>query len=159
MDNGPILICYESSEEARNAIGVAAGLIADREAIVVTVAPLEIIAEGYAELGSGGAALERELVQTTITQATEGAEIARRAGLEATVHRELETPTWRGLVEAAEGVGADVIVIASRGLRSFAAIAEGSVSRQMLRHSHCPVLVVPPPRADGSAAPESPRAG
>lgn len=46
------------------------------------------------------------------------------------------------LVEYAEAVGADLIVIGSRGRGEFAALFLGSTSHRILHLAHCDVLVV-----------------
>jgi nucleotide-binding universal stress UspA family protein len=46
------------------------------------------------------------------------------------------------LVEYAEGVGADMIVIGSRGRGELAALFLGSTSHRILHLAHCDVLVV-----------------
>jgi nucleotide-binding universal stress UspA family protein len=51
-------------------------------------------------------------------------------------------------VDLAEEIGADLIVVGSRGSGGLSRALMGSVSDSVVRHSHCPVLVV---RADESA--------
>ena len=46
-----------------------------------------------------------------------------------------------------EKLHADLIVIGSRGHRPLAAALLGSVATHVVRHAHCPVMVVPDPAA------------
>ena len=46
------------------------------------------------------------------------------------------------LIKASQG--ADMLVLGRRGAGGFARLTMGSVSNQVVHHSHCPVLVVPP---------------
>ncbi len=46
------------------------------------------------------------------------------------------------IVGLAEELGADLIVIGSRGLGGMKRLLMGSVSESVMRHAHCPVLVV-----------------
>ena len=48
-------------------------------------------------------------------------------------------PAARVLLAVAEGAAA--LVVGARGLGGFKGLATGSVSQQVLRHAHCPVLV------------------
>ena len=47
-----------------------------------------------------------------------------------------------GIVSAAERVGADLIVVATQGRTGLRHLLIGSVAERVVRHSHCPVLVV-----------------
>jgi nucleotide-binding universal stress UspA family protein len=146
MADEPILICYDGSESARNAIAVAGSLLGGRRAVVLEVAPLQEVAEAFAGMGSGAASLDRLALDTAAARADEGAELARAAGFRAAGRTELESPTWLGVVEVADEIGAAAIVVGSRGLGGIRALFEGgSVSHQVATHAGRPVLVVPPP--------------
>ena len=49
---------------------------------------------------------------------------------------------WRGIVEAAEAGGADLIVMGSHGRGGIEKLVLGSVAQRVLAHAHLPVLVV-----------------
>ena len=49
---------------------------------------------------------------------------------------------WRGIIEAAEAGGADLIVMGSHGRSGFEKLVLGSVAQRVLSHAHQPVLVV-----------------
>jgi nucleotide-binding universal stress UspA family protein len=50
------------------------------------------------------------------------------------------------IVDLAEELGAGLIVIGSRGLGGLRRALMGSVSDSVVRHAHCPVMVVRPPK-------------
>jgi len=71
-----------------------------------------------------------------------GKDLAKEFGVEAaTVVREHELP-WQGILDGAEAVGADLLVMASHGRGGFGAIILGSETQKVLTHSKLPVLVV-----------------
>jgi len=55
----------------------------------------------------------------------------------------LGAPTWKGIVDAADAIEAELIVIGTRGLGGVREAVEGSVSHQVAEHSDRPVLIIP----------------
>ena len=49
---------------------------------------------------------------------------------------------WRGILETATELGADIIVMGSHGRRGLEKLVLGSVAQHVLSHIHLPVLVV-----------------
>jgi nucleotide-binding universal stress UspA family protein len=146
MDDAPILICYDDSPGARHAIDAAADLLPNRRAVVLDVAPFLTGVESVASLGTlppDFADLNRE---DALSRARIGAELARNAGFEAEPRANVAAPTWDGVVEVADEIGAAAIVIGSRGLTGARELFEGSFSHEVAEHAGRPVLIVPPPR-------------
>jgi nucleotide-binding universal stress UspA family protein len=149
MDDAPILICYDDSTDARHAINVAATLLVDRRAVVLDVAPELTVAESYAALGAVTPNFEELNADDGLARAHVGAELARKAGFIAEARAEVAAPTWDGIVEVADEIGAAAIVLGSRGLTGARELLKGSFSHQVAEHAGRPVLIVPPPRAAG----------
>ena len=57
-------------------------------------------------------------------------------------HLEMDERPDRAVVELAEELGVGLVVVGSRGLGGLRRTLMGSVSDSVVRHSHCPVLVV-----------------
>jgi nucleotide-binding universal stress UspA family protein len=147
MDDAPILICYDGSPSSERGIAVAASLLPNRRAIILDVAPPLTVAESYAALGPIPAELEDINLESAHERAEAGAAAARKAGLNAQAHAEIGIPTWDGVVEVADDIGAAVIVIGSRGLSGARELLHGSLSHEVAEHAGRPVLIVPPPRS------------
>jgi nucleotide-binding universal stress UspA family protein len=87
--------------------------------------------------------VEEELHERARHTAQEGAALARAAGLQAkglAVADEVHVAD--AIVEAARKRDAAAIVVGSRGLTGLRARLEGSTSNAVLKHAHCPVVVV-----------------
>ena len=147
MEGTPILICYDGSPDAARGIEAAAALFGARRAVVLNVAVPMTAAESVAAISPvvPAAAFEEINTEDTGTVSARGAELARASGFEAEARTALETPTWQGVVDVADEVGAAAIVIGSRGLDQLHEAFEGSLSHQVAAHAGRPVLVVPPP--------------
>jgi len=147
MDDAPILICYDGSAGAERGIEAAATLLNDRRAVVLNVAPPLTTAESYAMLGPTPPDFEELNLASAREYAQAGADAARRAGLTAEAYADLAAPTWEGVVDVADEIGAAAIVIGSRGLKGASELLRGSLSHELAEHAGRPVLIVPPARS------------
>jgi nucleotide-binding universal stress UspA family protein len=146
MDEAPILIGYDGSDDARRAVDYAAVLFRDRRAVVLDVGPVITPAESLVVLTPGPYAFEEYNRSEAASTADEGVRHARAAGLVADARAEVVAPTWQGVVDVADEIDAAVIVMGSRGLNGAREFFEGSLSHEVVQHAGRPVLIVPPRR-------------
>jgi nucleotide-binding universal stress UspA family protein len=142
-----ILIFYDGSNEAKQAVDVAAALFSPRHAIVLNVAPGGVtFAEGMAATSSlvPGSAFEELNKADALLRAEAGAARARRAGLDAEPRATVASATWQGIVDVADQLDAEIIVIGSHGRDGLNGSARRSVSSDVATHARQPVLIVPP---------------
>ena len=80
--------------------------------------------------------------------------VATDNGLRVTVHMssDRDTDVARRIADTAREVGADLIVVGTRGQSPIVGALLGSVSQRLLHIAACPVLVVPPTTARQPAA-------
>jgi nucleotide-binding universal stress UspA family protein len=82
--------------------------------------------------------------QAARERADEGVELARGAGLDPQPRIRQHTMTIADtILSEADDVGADLIVLGSRGLTGLKSLLLGSVSHALLQHTDRAVLVVP----------------
>jgi nucleotide-binding universal stress UspA family protein len=146
MNDKPILVCYDGSDDSRRAVEAAAALLGPRHAVVLDVGPMVTGAESLASITMvpSGAFFEDWNSAEARRRAGDGAEKARAAGFTAEARAELDAPTWQGIVDVAGEIDAAVIVMGSRGLNGVREAFEGSVSHEVAEHAGRPVLIVPP---------------
>lgn len=145
MNEGPVLICYDGSPSARHAIEAAANLLAPHRAVVLDVASALTVPESAAALGPLMPDFARPNSEDALARARAGADLARAAGFTAEARTTVAAPTWQGIVQVADEIGATAIVMGSRGLTGVRELAAGSLSHQVAEHAGRPVLIVPPP--------------
>jgi len=146
MNEAPILIGYDGSDDARRAVDYAAMLFGSRRAVVLDVGPVITPAESLATLAPVSYAFEDSNGSQAASTAAEGVLYARAAGLVADARAEVGAPTWQHVVDIADEIDAAVIVMGSRGLNGARELLEGSLSHEVAQHAGRPVLIVPPPR-------------
>lgn len=149
--DGPLILCYDGSAGAREAIRHAGGLFAGRRALVVTVWQSVPIP---GSLGMGGEAapmvniveLDQAAAEHGGRLADEGVRIAHGAGLLAEPLAVKATgAVWERIVEVAERHDAATIVMGSRGVTGLRAMFLGSVSNAIVHHADRPTLIVRQP--------------
>ncbi len=142
-----VLIAYDGSQHARDAIAHAGDTLRPGPAVVATAwtsfadaAPHALLRDAVRPVVEDLDVAGREEAEAL---AAEGAELARAAGFDAEPRAvRASGPFFAALIEAADELDAQVIVAGSRGRSSVAAAVLGSVSTGLLHHTHRPVLVV-----------------
>lgn len=157
-----ILICYDGSDDARAAVEQATALFPAQKAAVLTVWEpfIEVVARstvGFGLLPSVPDAGEIDKASETAARQTaaEGAELASQRGLSADPRcASQETTAARAILAVANELGADAIVMGSRGLTGLKSLLIGSVSHEVIQHADRTVVVVPSPSVAASRARE-----
>jgi len=140
-----ILLATDGSEEAELALRTAVDLAnsTNSELHLVTVggvyrSPYDIPEYGR-QLEEALRRLERE-AQEVLDEQVRKIEEAGGTGAEA--HLRMGGQRDQEIVHLSEEIGAGLIVMGSRGLGGLRRALMGSVSDSVVRHAHCPVLVV-----------------
>jgi nucleotide-binding universal stress UspA family protein len=144
-----ILLATDGSEEAILAAHIAADVAnkTDSELHIVHARPrITPHHPGYyvgPEVIEGAAEKERKLLDHEAQRLLDAqVEQVRMAG-GSTAQTHLRTGKIdKEIIAAAEEVGAGLIVVGSRGQRGMRRALMGSVSDSVVRHAHCPVMVV-----------------
>ena len=139
--DGPVLIAYDGSDQAKAAIEEAGRqLTPGRHAIVLTVwEPLATIPlRGVA--GTAGV-LDESIEREAREIAEDGARLAGSAGFDAEIRTVRGSPIWRMIGEVAEGCGASIVVMGSHGRTGIGLVLMGSVAAAVVRHDAHPILI------------------
>jgi nucleotide-binding universal stress UspA family protein len=147
-----VLICYDGSADAQAAIDRAGQLMPGSEATVLVIweTLLETMTRnGSLVMGFGVGAyvddgVDAALQKAALDTASDGAQRATAAGLVAqprVVNRQDDIAA--DILAVAGDLGADVIVLGTRGLGSVKSVILGSVSHAVLHHADRPVLIIP----------------
>jgi nucleotide-binding universal stress UspA family protein len=152
-----ILICYESSKDARAAVEHAAELFSGEPATVLTVWQpfIEVVARSCVGFGMVPSIPDADEIDEASSKAAdqtaaEGAELATTLGMNAQPRScAQETTTARAILDEADRIGVSAIVMGSRGLTGVKSLLLGSVSHEVIQHADRTVVVVPSPEVAG----------
>jgi len=140
-----ILMATDGSKDARLAADVALDLAAefDSELHVTYVEPMPARHIGLARLASD---LPPEVIASVEEEAEtklaeQVGEMGERDGEVTRAHARVGSPATE-IVALAEELEAGLVVVGSRGLGGLRRALMGSVSDSVVRHTHCPVMVV-----------------
>lgn len=140
---GPVVFAYDGSELAKLAIDEAGRQLAPgRDALVLTVwQPFDVgfVPSAALRVDAADIARVREAAEQT---AAEGASRAKAAGFNAHGLEAEVSPTWQGIVHAADEHDASLIVLGSHGRTGLAGVLLGSVAEAVAAHSRRSVLIV-----------------
>lgn len=139
-----ILVPVDGSPTAQKAVEKASGLAQAFGSAVTAIYVIDPYP--FTGLGSDFAYGQSEYLSAASAEAKEATAAARKALEQAGVKVKTAVieahATWRGILEAAESMGADLIVMGSHGRRGLEKMVLGSVAQRVLSHSQLPVLVV-----------------
>ena len=141
-----ILIATDGSPAAREAVEAGLELAGEHASKVTFLHVVSTIDWRVARLGPSRPRPHRLEITEEDTALHEAAALANEKGIE----YELELIAGETADEIAiygDLIGADLIVVGSRGLGAIAGAVLGSVSRAVLHQAKCPVLVVRGSRA------------
>lgn len=145
-----IVVGVDGSDGSSTALELAAREAAVHKARLRIVTVYDVARAAYA----GGFVPP---VDITGSLRAEAEEIAARAAataeaLQPSIYVEFEAVQGYATgVLVDESARASLVVVGSRGHGEFASLLLGSVSHQVAQHAHCPVMIVPKPRAQEAA--------
>jgi len=139
-----ILLATDGSEEAALAATTAADLAqkTGSELHIVNIRPAPVYIEPTSEVVHWISSIEeRERKEAQRLLDAQAEQIKALGATVAQPHVRLGRPDEE-IVFLAEEIGAGLIAIGSRGLGGMRRVLVGSVSDSVVRHAHCPVLVM-----------------
>jgi nucleotide-binding universal stress UspA family protein len=142
---GPIVLAIDGSEEAKLAAQAAAEISGGTgsEVHLLYVMPAEKQLIGYHRYSQD---VKESLLEQARKEARkfldEQAESVRSSGGTVAQTYLASGRADEEIVELSEEIGAGIVVVGSRGLGGVKRALIGSVSESVVRHAHCPVLVV-----------------
>ena len=144
-----ILLATDGSPRAQLAAQTAVDLAKSTDSRLHVVAvgrtfSQAVYNEFYTETEAGREAIRREAQEILDEQVRK---IEEAGGTVAIAHLKMGERRDEAIVHLAEDIGAGLIVMGTRGFSGLKRALMGNVADFVVRHAHCPVLVVPPVEA------------
>lgn len=139
-----ILVPVDGSSTAGQAIGKAMAIAEAFKSAVTVVYVIDPYA--FTGVGTDFAYGQAEYLSAAAAEAEEAIKAAKQAfearGISVTGSVVEGHSIYRGILDAAASVNADLVVMGSHGRRGLERLVLGSVTAQVLSHAHVSVLVV-----------------
>ncbi len=139
-----ILIPVDGSPTSMAAVDKAAGLakaFGSAATVIYVIDPYP-----FTGVGADFAYGQDQYLSAATAEANSAIEAARErlagAGIQAEVRVVESHAVWRGILEAADNAGADLLVMGSHGRRGLEKLVLGSVTQSVLSHAKINTLVV-----------------
>lgn len=133
-----ILLAYDGSEHAKRAAAKTAALAAETKAKVTVVTAYP---KSPSHILGAKPVTEEEMEAYWKEKAVEIADLFLTRGVSFSKVVQAEEPKSL-ILDTAEEIEADLIVLGSRGLSNYARLMIGSVSQAIVQHAPCDTLVV-----------------
>ena len=140
-----ILVPVDGSETASLALekaGVLAKSFGAQVVLLTVIEPFPALTMSEMDLGIAQqqyAQIAQQQADTTLVKASVA---MQNLGIEAQEMRLEGVSAWRGIVDAAENLGVDLIVMGSHGRKGVQKLLLGSVTQKVVSHAARSVLVV-----------------
>lgn len=139
-----ILVPVDGSSTARQAIGKAVAIAQAFKSAVTVVYVIDPYA--FTGVGTDFAYGQAEYLSAAAAEAEQAIKAAKQVfedrGISVTGSVVEGHSIYRGILDAAASVNADLVVMGSHGRRGLERLVLGSVTAQVLSHAHVSVLVV-----------------
>jgi nucleotide-binding universal stress UspA family protein len=139
-----ILVPLDGSPVATAALQRAIGLAGALQASVTVLMvfdPFPYIGAA-AEYGTYQAQYVQDMQQFATTTVNAARTLVEAAGLQVQTRVVESQKTWRAILDEADAMKADLIVMGSHGRNGLDKLVMGSVTQRVLQHTRLPVLVV-----------------
>jgi len=144
-----ILVPVDFSEHSQHALDEAIGLAKRFDAEVHLIHCYQVYPAGAVGFPYDVAlpeSYERAVREGATARLSDWREKATARGVRVEQHLSVDFPS-HGIVQLAEKLPADLIVMGTRGLSGFKHVLLGSVAERTIRHAPCPVLTGKHPKA------------
>ncbi|WP_265581091.1 universal stress protein [Methanofollis aquaemaris] len=136
-----VLLAVDGSENARRAAESAVGLVADLPDSSLAVVYVAAVPPSQSRIVKANFDVHALLEEDARTVAGPVLHLIEEAGVPYSLEVGMGDPASE-ILATAEKVGADLIVIGSRGLGALKGVVLGSVSQKTAQLAACPVMIV-----------------